>query len=105
MAPELAWGAKNAKPPCDIFSLGVIAHELLLGKRPWTESPAFARLEGASVAPAEPLASLCPGLDPTLGDTLDSCLSSNPELRPSARELAAALRAGLHHAVRVGSVN
>jgi serine/threonine protein kinase len=107
MAPELAWGAKNAKPPCDIFSLGVIAHELLLGKRPWTESPAFARLQGASVAPAEPLASLCPGLDPALGDMLDSCLSSNPAIRPTAPELAAALRAGLHsvHAVRVGSVH
>jgi serine/threonine protein kinase len=102
MAPELAWGAKNAKSSCDVFSFGVIAHELLLGKRPWAVSPAFARQQGASVAPAESLQTLCAGLDPSLADALDACLSANPELRPTARELAAALRAGLAsvHALR-----
>ena len=95
MAPELAYGAKHAKPPSDVFSVGVIAHEILTGKRPWSESPAFARLHGASVAPATPIASLCKGLDAKLADLFDACLSSDPAARPTARELAAALRAEL----------
>ena len=92
MAPELAYGAKNAKPPCDVFSLGVIAHELLTGVRPWLDSPAFARQRGASVPPATPLIHLCPSLDPVMADVLDACLSSEPSARPAATEIVAALR-------------
>ncbi len=93
MAPELAYGAKHAKPPSDVFSLGVIAHEILTGKRPWAESPAFARLHGSSVAPAAAIAGLCKGLDATLADLFDACLSSDPAARPTAKELSTALRA------------
>jgi serine/threonine protein kinase len=106
MAPELAFGAKNARPSGDIFSLGVIAHEVLTGIRPWMESPAFARQRGESVPPAASLQHIARGLDPAIADVLDACLNREPSARPTAREVSLAIRAHLSHVsthARVGA--
>ena len=47
MAPELAGGTHDAKPPSDIFSFGIIAYEMLTGSSPFPEPPITARLTAA----------------------------------------------------------
>ena len=95
MAPELAHGAKSALPGSDLFSLGVIAFEILTGRRPYSEPLALAVLKGNDLPdPPPPLASLLPHLDPMVADLVDRALRIAPETRGTAREFADALARG-----------
>jgi predicted Ser/Thr protein kinase len=75
MAPELVKGARDAQPSADVWSFGVLAHELLTGKLPFAEPPVIAKLEGRAVRLA-------------IGDSLaQRCMSEDPRQRPTASEL------------------
>ena len=93
MAPELADGPDALTPAVDIFSLGVIAFELLTGRKPFPRPPTELRLAGRSVPLAPLLRDERPDLGRALADLLSACLSLDPELRPTAAEIAVALEA------------
>jgi serine/threonine protein kinase len=87
MAPELAQG-EAATVASDIWSLGVVLHELLLGGRPRWKSEA-----GRRTLTAPPAAGLFSG-DPEIEGLCAACLSAVPEERPaSAAEIEARLAA------------
>jgi eukaryotic-like serine/threonine-protein kinase len=84
-------------PASDVYSLGLLLHELLVG------SPAFAlppRVEDASVcellaarSKSPPMLPRLPGLSRSMQSILSKCLSPDPQRRyPSATELAEDLR-------------
>ncbi len=81
MAPELARGAKAAGPSSDMWSFGVIAHELVTGSFPFVSAPVLDVLAGRSVTRIEvtgvPLATI-----------LARCCDEDPTRRPSAAEVA-----------------
>jgi len=89
IAPELALGTPIVEPPSDMFSLGVMAFELLAGRRPFEGSAALRVAAGESILPPPSLAMLRPDLPLALSDTLDRCLSFAPRERPTASDLAA----------------
>jgi serine/threonine protein kinase len=91
MSPEQATG-KNIGPPCDIYSLGVIAYEALAGHPPFDGrtlaevvcmhlSSEPERLHDKSSAPAE----LC--------DLIHRMLDKEPQLRPGSIEVRQQARA------------
>jgi hypothetical protein len=91
MAPETIDGAREATPAVDLFAFGVIAYELLTRRAPFRDSPAFAQLDGLSVAPPPPLVTLRNDLPRAVADIVERCLAFAPEERPNAREVLAVL--------------
>lgn len=78
MAPEVMKGEK-ASSASDIYSLGVILHEIVTGRMPVEEKSGEPDKPSHFVPPS----SLSKGLDPTWDRVILSCLESTPVLRPS----------------------
>ena len=76
----------------DVFSLGVVLHEMATGQRPFAGSSPLALL-AAIMGPAKDVRSLKPSLPDELGRIIRRCLEKNPDDRfESARGLWTALR-------------
>lgn len=86
MAPELA--KSRATRAADIFSFGVLAYELFVGRRPFDRGPIRAALKHAPLPAIPSIAGACPDLDERIVRIVDDCLSFDPRERPSAKEIA-----------------
>ncbi|MEZ4445945.1 MAG: serine/threonine-protein kinase [Polyangiaceae bacterium] len=90
MSPE-QWRGKNVDHRSDIFSLGVMAFELLAGDRPFAgESPMDLMVKVATEQPPR-LSSFDPQVPPEADDALRAMLAANPDDRPASA--SAAIRA------------
>ena len=92
MAQELTSGTKNATRASDVFSLGIIAFEVLTGRRPFPEAPVSAKLSGRPLPLPMPFRTACPTLPAEIASLLDRAMAHDPRMRPTATELATALR-------------
>jgi len=91
LAPELAFDPRLLSASADMFSLGVMAYELLTGTAAFKAPPALEHLEGRTVASPPSIATHRPELDPEVVEMLDACLSFDPMGRPPAIVVARAL--------------
>jgi len=89
MAPEALRGARTLHTAADVYSLAIIAFELLEGRR-LAEHEAPARAFGRYDAHAPSGAGAA--MHASLADLLGAALALDPERRPTAAEIAAALR-------------
>jgi len=87
MAPEL-WKGEKASCASDIYSLGVILHEIVTGRMPVEEKSPDPGKPSHFVAPTR----LNKELEPRWDRVILSCLDASPALRPSdARQVIARL--------------
>ncbi|KAL4439870.1 hypothetical protein ABPG75_002871 [Micractinium tetrahymenae] len=100
LAPEILQGAK-ATPASDVFSFGVVLHELLTWEIPWTGVDFWeivSRLMSGERLPIPPVESL-PGSDtrqfaglPGYLALMQRCWAQDPEQRPGFRQIIEDLR-------------
>ena len=84
MAPEQRKLGATLSPQTDIYALGLVLYELLVGQHPFKQN-------GRGVVPALP-SSIVPSVDPQLESVIMDALSIDPTARPaSATEFAARL--------------
>ena len=95
LAPEQASG-KPVSPATDVYSLGVVLWELLVGDVPFSGENFVAVALRHVNDPPPPLRKLRPDVSPRLAAAVERALAKDPELRfPSMSALAAELRACL----------
>ncbi|HEY7199358.1 MAG TPA: serine/threonine-protein kinase [Candidatus Dormibacteraeota bacterium] len=106
LAPEQARGDLAVDRRADVYSLGVIAYEMLVGRPPFAVDPAdpYATVRAQMEEPPPRPGRLVPGFPPLLEAALLWALEKPPERRPAtAGELAAALRDALALSPTIGA--
>ena len=91
IAPELTTGEGRTDPRADLFSFGVMAHEVLTGMRPFAQAVSTRLLRGEAIG--HPGAPRLPPECASMQAIIDQCLSFDPRLRPTAAEAADAIAA------------
>ena len=102
MAPEQFMGT-DIELQADLYSVGVIAYELLTGRKPFTGNSAAVMHQVLNKPPADP-SSLNPKLSPLIDRVLHKALAKKREDRfQSAREFAEAFQAAIDATLNAGA--
>jgi eukaryotic-like serine/threonine-protein kinase len=92
LSPEQAQGDRST-PASDLYSLGVVAYELLSGERPFQSESPTAEAAAHVNAPVPSITARCENLPPELDRVFQRALAKDPWQRyGSAREFVAELR-------------
>ena len=100
MSPEQARG-ERVDGRADVYSLGVVCHELLTGKHPITGESTLVVLVAQVMRAPPRVSEVCPDLPPELDEPILRMLAKDPKERPASAEAAlnelsrAAERAGI----------
>ena len=91
MAPEQAAADPGIDHRADIYSVGVLAYEMLAGRTPFSGTPQAQLAAHISVAP-EPLSTAAPAVPPAIAQMVMRCLEKDPAKRyQTADELLQAI--------------
>jgi len=91
MSPEQARG-QEVDPRSDLFSLGIVIHEMLTGERPFGGDTVLDTMHAIAFEETRPVTAIRPDVPPKLQRVLDRCLAKTPgERYHDATELVADL--------------
>ena len=99
MAPEQVAADPNADHRTDIYSLGIVAWEMLAGRAPFAELPPAQQLAAHVTTMPAAIESMRADCPPLLSDAIARCIAKDPNARPkNADELRAILdgASGVH---------
>jgi eukaryotic-like serine/threonine-protein kinase len=100
ISPEQALGQVVTRQS-DLYSLGVLGHELLTGIKPFDRNTPIATALAHVSDPPPPLP---PGVPADLAEVIMACLAKDPEERPESAAEAARLLADMDEAATVSLV-
>jgi len=96
MSPEQGRGEELTEES-DIYSLGIVAFEMLTGRVPYDAKTPIAIVQKQINDPVPAINSLVDDMPPTTQEVIDRALAKSPDVRySSAEELVSALRIALH---------
>jgi hypothetical protein len=92
MSPEQASGSGDVGPRSDLYSIGIVAYELLSGRRPFEGETLAQALTQRLAGEARPLGMVAPGVPPEVALAVARCLKRDPAARwPDAKSFGEAL--------------
>ena len=86
MAPEQAAGDRDIDQRADIYSLGVMAFEMVSGRVPFEGRTPRELLTAQLTMRPPPLEQLRPDVPPALAELIRSCLAKDPKDRPASSD-------------------
>jgi len=97
MAPE-QWSGEETDRRCDVYSLGIILYEMLVGDVPYKGSNIPSIMKKHLMAPPPPLATPGSGISPEIEKVVHRALEKQPEMRTaSVEEFSAQLEQAVLH--------
>jgi hypothetical protein len=92
MSPEQALGRPDVGPPSDLYSLGVVAYEMVSAQRPFEATTAMEAVTQRLTHEPRPLAAIAGHVPGDMAQAINRCLQKDPANRwPDARSLREAL--------------
>src|SRR5262249_41235802 len=90
MSPEQVSGKHEVGPPSDVYSLGIVAYEMLSGSLPFEAASPIDAMTQRLTQPPRPLRSVASDVSDDLLVAVNGCLQKDPASRwPDARSLRA----------------
>jgi hypothetical protein len=102
LAPERIDGAP-ATPRSDLFAVGVVLWEALVGRKPFDGKTPLAIAAKVRSEPVLPVGTLRPDADPHLAAAAEQAMAKDPSLRPASAEDMAAVISGAAPTVAVAA--